>query len=150
MLKSWFYRLLALVSASTCAAFVFAAELVMIYLAGDLVSTGYTNPMVVTLMGLAAVMFAAPTFLLGLVVIGGPCWWLLHRIHCTSAIAAAAACAFGSTAVGAIALGIFGLPPEAIGAAVLLAIPGAAAGWVVQAVAYDRSRPPRPRPVPPS
>lgn len=81
---------------------------------------------------------AAAVFLAGLVVVGAPAWAVMHarglrsRKHAVTAGALLTACAVA-------ALSALSGPQGALGgllAALVMAAPGAAAGWVLHRVAY--------------
>lgn len=110
-------------------------------------------------MGLPGLVLMPPAFLLsfpawqvGLAVIGGPCWWMLHSLGARSRRAAAAAGALLTFAVagGYAALTVQAEPARALDPAWTwaltfaggMAAAGGAAGWVLAQTAYPQG--PRP------
>lgn len=86
-----------------------------------------------------------PFYLVGLIVVGIPTWWVLHKTGRASARAFMIAGALQSVVASVIVFHIF--VPGAELAAVLLAIPGGLAGWMLWLQGYKPIKPP---PAPPS
>jgi hypothetical protein len=149
MLRSWRFRALAWFEGSLLAAGVLALELSLLAFGYDLATAGYAG-WLVALSGLFFGAYSIPVFMLGLVIFGGPVWWGMHRLGLTSPPIAATACALGCVTIGGAIILASGLGAKAVFAALLLLLPGAIAGWVIQRVAYAGPRPPRPSPARPS
>lgn len=95
---------------------------------------------------LLALVIAWPLWLTGLVVLGLPCWWLLHRSGVRSPKAGAAVGTGLTFAVAGVYVLLASFPTpsrlsDSIGAwlfAAALAVIGAVAGWVLTSVAYPK------------
>ncbi|ALJ07695.1 MULTISPECIES: hypothetical protein [Brevundimonas] len=101
------------------------------------------------LFGLLAALYgfiiSFPVYLVGLIVVGIPTWWILHNSGRTSVGAFSITAAIESVIAGAIVFRL--LAPGTELAAPLLAIPGGLAGWIIWRRSY---RPLTPPPAPPS
>lgn len=89
-------------------------------------------------------MFSTTVFGSGLIVVGYPVWRLLHHLGARGPFVAAATGAL----LSAVALKLLEGTAYGHGGVVLMAIAGAMVGVVIERVAYDRTRPPRPSPPP--
>ena len=91
-----------------------------------------------------AFFFACPIWLSGLVTIGGPCWWILHRSEIRSTRAAALAGALLTLSVAGGYLALSQSPKDAPSldgwsfVAALSAI-GGLTGWILVKTAYQQS-----------
>lgn len=91
---------------------------------------------------LAAAMgfiIALPAYLAGLIFVGIPTWWALHRARREGALIFMTVAALESVVGGAF----FALlvAPEALPLTPLLALPGGSAGWAIWLSGYERVRP---------
>lgn len=86
-----------------------------------------------------------PVFLVGLIVVGIPTWWILHQKGLRRRNPFMVTAAIESVIAGVLVLPI--LSPELVVLAPLLAIPGGLAGWAIWKYGY---RPIKLPPVPPS
>lgn len=96
--------------------------------------------------GLMSLAFATPIWFAGILVVGGPVWWVLHRLGLRSRAVSSAA---GATLVLLMVGGVFTLtdaaPEGGEGFGVLLIIAplvaiGAVVGWTVARSAYRAER----------
>jgi hypothetical protein len=97
--------------------------------------------------GLLSVAFATPIWFVGILVVGGPVWWILHRLGLRSRVVCSAA---GATLVLLVVGGSFALNGAApqgdewFGVLLIiapLAAIGAIVGWTVARSAYRTERP---------
>lgn len=91
-------------------------------------------------------IIALPAYLAGLIVVGIPTWWALHRTRREGPLIFIAVAALESVAGGAFVALL--VAPEALPLTPLLALPGGVAGWTIRLSGYERitPRPPRARP----
>ena len=87
-------------------------------------------------------------FLVGLITVGIPTWWVLHRIGSTSGFAFAAVGAVESVLGGTLVRPLL-LPLYPFAIVLVLVLPGAVAGWVIWRLGYDQTLTP-PQPPPPA
>ena len=115
-----------------------------------LVSADLTGPdfIISTFLVFAAATFASIAFGVGVLLLGGPVWWWLHRSRQTSAWTATVVGGVLTFAGSALLLITAGGAPDINW--LLLALDGAVVGWVIQRIAYGRPKPPRPTLVRPS
>ena len=99
------------------------------------------------LAAIAASIIAFPFFLAGLILVGIPTWWVLHRMGWTNRVAFIVVAASESI-LGGVAVAPLLVPIEAFATVLLLALPGGLAGWVIWRRGYERA--PRPLPPPPA
>lgn len=95
-----------------------------------------------------AFLLALPAWLVGLAVLGGPCWWMLHYLGARSRRAAAVAGALLTFALAGVyaALCVPAEPAQASGRAWTwawtfaggMAAAGGGAGWVLATIAYPK------------
>ena len=152
MLKSISARVGALITANCVAALAVAA----LTLAGILIVTvaspgdGGVSSVIAFAMflGLFAALYSFaisfPVFLAGLIVVGVPTWWLLHRAGLRTRGAFVVVAATESVIAGALFFRVFAPGSEVV--ALLLAIPGGLAGWAIRTYGYAPIRPPPARP----
>jgi hypothetical protein len=96
---------------------------------------------------IAATIMAFIFFLAGLIAIGIPTWWVLHRTGLTSGIAFAAVGAIESV-LGAALVKPLLMPLDPFVLVLVLALPGSVAGWVIWQLGYDQTPTPLPPPPP--
>ena len=95
---------------------------------------------VVILSGLFALPISFLIWLIGLVVIAGPGWWVLHRVGARSQ-EAAMMYGGGLTFVVLAILSVGGANPAGLTGAAIMAGVGVAVGWVVARIAYGKPAP---------
>lgn len=88
----------------------------------------------------AGFVVSFPFYLVGLIFVGIPTWWVLHKAGKPSATAFQIVGALQSVLAGAIAFRLFAPGAELVAA--LLAIPGALAGRMLWRHGYKPVRPP--------
>lgn len=153
MIRSKSACLTALVTGSCVAALAVAILIWAGLLISALVAPGDGG--VSSVVGLAAVVgmiaglygfaISFPVFFVGLIVIGIPTWWVLHRNGLKGRGTFIAIGALESVVFGAL---VFQLVAPGSGVwALLLAIPGGLAGWAIRTYGYVPIKPP---PAPPS
>jgi hypothetical protein len=153
MIKSMSERLGALIIANVLAASTVAGMSAIGMWIGIIVSPGEAGLGNAIgwglLFGLLAALYgfiiSFPVYLVGLIVVGIPTWWILHNSGRVSAGAFSITAAIESVLAGAIVFRL--LAPGAELAAPLLAIPGGLAGWIIWRRSYKAVTPP---PAPPS
>lgn len=153
MIKSMAERLGALIIANVLAASTIAGMSATGMWIGIIVSPGEAGLGNAIgwglLFGLLAALYgfiiAFPVYLVGLIVVGIPTWWILHKSGRVSAGAFSITAAIESVLAGVIVFRL--LAPGAELAAPLLAIPGGLAGWIIWRRGYKAVTPP---PAPPS
>lgn len=152
MIRSKSARLTALITANCVAALAVAVLTLAIFLVGAFVSPGDGG--VSSVIGFAVILglFAAlysfaisfPVFLVGLIVVGIPTWWMLHRTGLRGVRSFAVVAAIESVIAGTLFFRAFVPGSEVI--APLLAIPGGLAGWAIWTYGYAPIKPPPARP----
>ncbi|GEM_PF-5856086 len=158
MIRSMSERLGALIAANFIAAVTVGGGSALLVVADSVLAPHATDNGVAALVGLAAfvavmafiigAIAAFPAYLVGLIAVGIPTWWVLHRLGWASTPVFVCVAAAESMAGGAVAALV--IAPEALVFAPLLAVPGAVVGLVLWRLGYESIRPPRPRPVRPS
>lgn len=160
MIRSPSARLSALIVANfAAAASVGFAAMVIVAVYVMVTPPGLSNGIAAMIgsavfLGMLAAIVGAITgfvcYLAGLIVVGIPTWWALHRVGWTSRFAFVAAGAIESVLGGVFAAPLL-LPSDPLAFVLILAAPGGVAGWVIWRLGYDRTlTPPRPSPAPPS
>ena len=95
--------------------------------------------------GLALIVYIGPVagavFAVGLMIVGLPAWALLHALHWRSRrVATAAGAVLAATATGILTLAGNASSVGSAGLfALLLLLPGAAAGWALHRASYGRA-----------
>ncbi len=153
MLRPLPFRLEALIIANFVAAAVVGLEAMLGVAAyGVFVSNAASNGLslligsAISLGLLAAAMsfiIALPAYLAGLIVVGIPTWWALHRARRERALIFMAVAALESVVGGAFVALL--VAPEALPLTPLIALPGWIAGWAIWLSGYERVRPRPPR-----
>jgi len=138
-------RLAVLFLGAVAAAIALSVQLSVLTLLDEIF--GSSSSGVWIYVGLVALFFAVPCFVLGYLVLGYPVWSLMDRLGVTGYLSAAFASAIGSTLMGGALLLAGGQKWWVCSIALPLA--GAVGGLVVRLFGYE-SRPPRPSPARPS
>ncbi len=152
MIRSTSARLGALVTANCVAALGVAVLTLAGFWVGVLISAGTGGGSSAIGLGLLIGLFAAlysfvisfPFFMVGLILVGIPTWWALHRAGVRTRGSFVVVAAIESAIAGALVFRVF-LPGSEI-VAPLLAIPGGLAGWAIWTYGYTPIKPPPARP----
>lgn len=144
MIKGWTSVAMGMIAAAITGALVLAAQGVVLSVASLVVLKGERAAEGLLYLAMLAtpiaIGLAAAGFLIGLVVIGAPAWLTLHGLgHRKRRDAMLAGAALSSLTGGVLLLvwtdGGAGVS-NAMAAALLFLIPGAAAGWALHRIAY--------------
>lgn len=142
--KGWGAIIAAFLAATLVGSFALSLE-AAVFVALNALDAG--GPDAATVAGQAlltsttGLLFVAPVFLVGLLVVGAPVWLIIGATQVRSRLVATLVGAVLAGVTAAIILMLFGLMAggaPAIGAAALT-LPGAAAGWTLHRVAYGRT-----------
>ena len=152
MIRSMPARLTALIAANCIAALAVAFLTLGGFLIVAFVSPGDGG--VSSVIGFALILGLVPAlysfaisfavFLVGLIVVGIPTWWLLHRTGPRGRASFIIVAAIESVIAGAFFFRAFVPASEIV--APLLAIPGGLAGWAIWRYGYSSLKPPPARP----
>ena len=143
MIRSWVSVVGALLAATFAGSLALSIEAVL-FLAWNALAVGDISTFAASqaLMSAATgVLFVAPIFLIGLLVVGVPVWLMISGTQVRSRVAAAFIGAVLAAAVAAIVLALLGGSPWRIPllGGIALILPGAAAGWTLHRVAYGKA-----------
>lgn len=152
MIRSMSARLTALITANCLAALAVAGLTLAGLWISAVISSGEGGASAAIGWGLVLGLFAAlysfaiafPVYSIGLLVVGIPTWWVLHRTGLRGGRVFVLVAAIESAVAGALVFRLFAPGSEV--AAPLLAIPGGLAGWAIWKYGYAAIKPPPARP----